>query len=250
MKKDEDGRGVFSGAVIAGNVAMNHVRTLLQPAALFQRRCSVERLRAFRRPEHPARRLHRARTGGCYPERFRYRKLSDAKEWTTEVSAHSRSCRESAENLACLPGMFFAVQFVSISHSLDHAIICNCGMPDVLLISGEPVISNTGLHPTICLWGLLPKTPYEETIQPIPIKRGDRILLVSDGVLEARSPTKVYFGQARLDAAIQNAALFCIIDEIADSLQNFCQDASQDDDISLAEIPCESEILSDWETPP
>ena len=43
-------------------------------------------------------------------------------------------------------------------------------------------------------------------------------------------------------------SLLCIIDEIADSLQNFCQDASQDDDISLAEIPCESEILSDWET--
>ena len=250
MKKDEEmAEGVFSGAVIAGNVAMNHVRTLLQPAALF----SGDVLLSAYGPSGDLNILLGDFTGHGLAAAIGALPVSEAFRAMTHKGFSPQQILSGINRKlnGLLPtGMFFAVQFVSISHSLDHAIICNCGMPDVLLISGEPGQIKCRFASNNLPLGIIAENTYEETIQPIPIKRGDRILLVSDGVLEARSPTKAYFGQARLDAAIQNAALssLCIIDEIADSLQNFCQDASQDDDISLAEIPCESEILSDWET--
>jgi len=124
-------------------------------------------------------------------------------------------------------------------------------MPDVLLINGETGHIKYRFVSNNLPLSILPDATYDETIQPYPISRGDRVILVSDGVLEARSPSKAYFGQARLDAVIEKAASpLCLIEEITDSLQNFCGDAPQDDDISLAEIPCEPEVLADWESLP
>lgn len=249
MKKDEEmAEGVFSGAVIAGNVAMEHVRTLLQPAALF----SGDVLLSAYGPSGDLNILLGDFTGHGLAAAIGALPVSEAFRAMTHKGFSPQQILSGINRKlnGLLPtGMFFAVQFVSLSHTLDHVTVCNCGMPDVLLIDGETgEIKHRFVSNNLPL-SIVSDTTYEETIQPYPIRKGDRVLLVSDGVLEARSPTKEYFGQARLDAAIQNStAPSRLIEEITDSLRNFCGDAPQDDDISLAEIPCEQIVLTDWET--
>ena len=247
MKKDEEmAEGVFSGAVIAGNVAMEHVRTLLQPAALF----SGDVLLSAYGPSGDLNIMLGDFTGHGLAAAIGALPVSEAFRAMTHKGFSPQQILSGINRKlhGLLPtGMFFAVQFVSLSHTLDHVTVCNCGMPDVLLIDGENgEIKHRFVSNNLPL-SIVSDTSYEETIQPYPVKQGDRVLLVSDGVLEARNPAKEYFGQARLDATIQNSTSpFRLIEEITDSLRNFCGDAPQDDDISLAEMPCEQIVLADW----
>ncbi len=65
---------------------------------------------------------------------------------------------------------------------------------------------------------------------------------------EARNNNNEYFGQARFEQAIADSTnRESVIQEITASLKSFCQDAPQDDDISLAEVPCIPKILSQWD---
>lgn len=251
MKKDEEmAESVFSGAVIAGNVAMDQLHTLLQPAALF----SGDVLLSAYSPSSDLNIMLGDFTGhglaaaiGALPVSETFRAMTHKGFSPQQILA---SINRKLHSL--LPtGMFFAVQFVSVSHTLDHVTVFNCGMPDALLINaaGDEIkyrfISNN------LPLSILADATYEETIQPYPIHPGDRVLLISDGVLEARSPGKEYFGQPRLDAAIQATEdSASLIERISIALKNFCQDAPQDDDISLAEIPCEPSIFSSWESLP
>lgn len=249
MKKDEEiAEGVFSGAVVAGNVAMDHLHTLLQPADVF----SGDVLLSAYGPSGDLNIMLGDFTGhglaaaiGALPASETFRAMTHKGFPPQQIlSGINRKLHH------LLPvGMFFAVQFVSLSHRLDHVTVCNCGMPDVLLINGgSGAIRHRFVSNNLPL-SIVADTTYEETLQPCPIRRGDRVLLVSDGVLEARSPDQEYFGQARLDAAIQNATRPSrVIADITASLRNFCRGAPQDDDISLADIPCEPEVLSDWES--
>jgi len=249
MKKDEEmAESVFSGAVIAGNVAMEHLHTLLQPAALF----SGDVLLSAYSPSGDLNIMLGDFTGhglaaalGALPVSETFRAMTHKGFSPQQIlSGINRKLHSLMPT-----GMFFAVQFVSVSHTLDHLVVYNCGMPDVLLINGtNGEIKHRFVSNNLPL-SILADASYEETIQPYAVDRGDRVLLVSDGVLEARSPSKEYFGQARLDAAIQASVdSSTLIERISNSLKSFCQDAPQDDDISLAEIPCEPAIFSGWES--
>lgn len=249
MKKDEEmAESVFSGAVIAGNVAMEHLHTLLQPAALF----SGDVLLSAYSPSGDLNIMLGDFTGhglaaalGALPVSETFRAMTHKGFSPQQIlSGINRKLHSLMPT-----GMFFAVQFVSVSHTLDHLVVYNCGMPDVLLINGtNGEIKHRFVSNNLPL-SILADASYEETIQPYAVDRGDRVLLVSDGVLEARSPRKEYFGQARLDAAIQASVdSSTLIERISNSLKSFCQDAPQDDDISLAEIPCEPAIFSGWES--
>lgn len=249
MKKDEEmAESVFSGAVIAGNVAMEHLHTLLQPAALF----SGDVLLSAYSPSGDLNIMLGDFTGhglaaalGALPVSETFRAMTHKGFSPQQIlSGINRKLHSLMPT-----GMFFAVQFVSVSHTLDHLVVYNCGMPDVLLINGtNGEIKHRFVSNNLPL-SILADASYEETIQPYAVDRGDRVLLVSDGVLEARSPGKEYFGQARLDAAIQASVdSSTLIERISNSLKSFCQDAPQDDDISLAEIPCEPAIFSGWES--
>jgi len=251
MKKDEEmAEGVFSGAVVAGNVAMDQLNTLLRPADVF----SGDVLLSAYGPSGDLNVMLGDFTGhglaaaiGALPVSETFRAMTQKGFSPQQILS---GINKKLNGL--LPtGMFFAVQFISLSHLLDHVTVYNCGMPDVLLIDGETGEIKHRFSSNNLPLSIISDVTYEETIQPYAIHRGDRVLLVSDGVLEARSPAKAYFGQARLDAAIENSkSPDTVVNEITDSLREFCQDAPQDDDISLAEIPCKSDVLLDWESLP
>jgi CheY-like chemotaxis protein len=248
MKKDEEmAEGVFSNAVVAGNVAMEHLPALLQPADVF----SGDVLLTAYTPSGDLNVIMGDFTGhglaaaiGALPASEAFRAMTNKGFAPHQILA---GINQKLNKL--LPtGVFFAVQFVTLSRTLKHITVCNCGMPDVLLIDGKHGTVKKRFASNNLPLSIDPGCSYEETIQLEVVEQGDHVLLVSDGALEARNPNKEYFGGERLEAAIAAAPTTGkLIDEISRSLRDFCLDAPQDDDISLAAIPCLPELVPEWD---
>jgi len=141
-------------------------------------------------------------------------------------------------------GMFFAVQFIAVNSSLEYVSVCNCGMPDILLLDGKTGDIKHRFKSQGLPLGITPNCEFADQFERAAINEGDRFLLVSDGVSEARDTADNYFGQQRMEDAIANKSDGeSALQSIKQALSQFCQDALQDDDISMAEIPCTQSIL-------
>ncbi len=247
MKKDEElAESIFSGAVVTGNVAMDRIHTLLQPAEVF----SGDVLLSAYAPSGNLNIILGDFTGhglasalGALPASEVFRAMTGKGFSPAQIlSGINRKLH------SLLPvGMFFAVQFISISHTLEHLVVCNCGMPDILLLGRDDGRIRRRFPSRSLPLSITLDIDFSEAIEHYRIERGDRVLLNSDGVVEARDPQQRYFGQERLEAALEEAGGDTAVHRIAERLAGFCQDAPQDDDISLAEIPCLPEILPHWD---
>jgi len=234
---------VFAGAVATDNVALDAIQTLLQPAELF----SGDVLLTAYSPSGDLNVLMGDFTGhglaaalGAMPASEVFRAMTGKGFSTQQILTGINS-----KLLGLLPtSMFLAIQFITISRSLDHASVCNCGMPDILLLDTE---NNRIKHriPSLGIpLGISADVDFHECVEVVKINQGDSILLVSDGVTEALNDNKEQFTQDRLESAISvRHTDESTIDSISLALDKFCGNASQADDISLAEIPCTPEIL-------
>ncbi|MFC6635295.1 ATP-binding SpoIIE family protein phosphatase [Microbulbifer taiwanensis] len=83
--------------------------------------------------------------------------------------------------------------------------------------------------------GVLDEASIEEAIVHIPVERGDRLFLWSDGIHEARSPRGEHFGEQRLLQALSSEIPEgeCF-DHILTSVSRYSVD--QHDDLSLVEV--------------
>ncbi len=238
---------VFAGAVVTDNVALDAIQTLLQPAELF----SGDVLLSAYSPSGDLNIMMGDFTGhglaaalGAMPTSEVFRAMTSKGFSTQQILSGINS-----KLLHFLPtSMFLAIQFITISSSLDHVSVCNCGMPDILFLDAD---NHTIKHRTpsqgIPL-GITADIDFHECVELVRVNPGDSVLFVSDGVTEAFNNNKEYFTKDRLEAAISDRhADESTIDSISRALQEFCGDASQTDDISLAEIPCTQEILQQIE---
>jgi len=248
MKKDEElAEGIFSGAVVAGNVAMERIHTLLQPAEVF----SGDVLLSAYAPSGDLNVILGDFTGhglaaalGALPASEVFRAMTGKGFSPTQILG---GINKKLHNLMPV-GMFFAVQFISISHTLEHLVVCNCGMPDILLLNNRDGQIKHRFSSRSLPLSITTDIDFTEAIEHYRIERGDRVMLNSDGVVEARDPSQRYFGQQRLQQALEQArGKSSAVQGIADSLARFCRGAPQDDDISLAEVPCLPEILPHWD---
>ena len=236
---------VFAGAVVSDNVALNHINTILKPAELF----SGDVLLTAYSPSGDLNVLMGDFTGhglaaalGAMPASEVFRAMTGKGYSTQQILSAINS-----KLLNLLPtGMFMATQFVTIANTLDHVSVCNCGMPDILFLNEENSeithrITSNGLP-----LGITQDIDFHDFIEVINIKHGDKILMVSDGLTEAVNEQKEQFGIKRFEDAISSSAAGqSVVDNVSESLQLHCKNASQADDISLAEIPCSPEIFTD-----
>ncbi|MCK5926349.1 MAG: serine/threonine-protein phosphatase, partial [Methylococcales bacterium] len=133
-------------------------------------------------------------------------------------------------------GMFMAVQYVIIRKELDYALICSCGMPDVI-IKGTHKIKQK-IASAIYPLSVTANIDYKPLFEKVPIRIGDSIIMFSDGVIEATNPQKELFGQPRLEALIESDTHHNVTVDIKNALIQFCEGGKTEDDISLAEIIC------------
>ena len=143
--------------------------------------------------------------------------------------------------------VFFAIQFISVSKYLDHISVCNCGMPDILLLDGaHGEIKHHFVSNSLPL-GITHEIDFKRLTQHYPIDPDDRILLMSDGISEARNARGENFSQEHLESLVNGrGASGSALDRITQSLHEFCQGTPQNDDISMAEIPCVLDLFTTW----
>ncbi|MEW8126611.1 MAG: fused response regulator/phosphatase, partial [Candidatus Thiodiazotropha endolucinida] len=243
MQRDEEiAEQVFSGAVIAGNVALEHIRSLLKPASVFS---GDLMLTAFA-PSHDLHVLLGDFTGhglaaalGALPTSEAFRSMT-AKGFAPQQILFA--INNKLHDL--LPtGMFLAAQFVKIDHQLDHISIINCGMPDCYLIENESMRLKYEIASKSLPLGIAPDIDFRDDFHHLRVDEGDRVILATDGVTEARDSNGELFGQKRFIEAIRKSdSNSYIMDKLAKDLESFCQDAPQDDDISVVEVPLIREL--------
>lgn len=249
MQRDEEiAEQVFSGAVLKGNVALDEIQSLLRPASVFS---GDILLTAF----SPSRDLHvllgdftghgLASALGAMPASEVFRSMT-AKGFSPQQIL--QAINNKLNDLLPI-GMFLAAQFVKVSRGLDHITAFNCGMPDFFVLDGETrEIKHTISSQDLPL-GIVSDISYFEGAQYIQIDQGDHVILATDGVTEARNTAGEYFGIDRFKQAIVESGEYAyMLDNVEDCLNDFCQHAPQDDDISLAEIPLIPQLLPDWNT--
>ena len=150
---------------------------------------------------------------------------------------------------ALLPvGMFFGAQLVVVNHDLEHVRVFNAGMPDVLVIDGTTNQIKHRLKSTGLPLGVVASFDAKEMVQYVPIVYGDKILMHSDGLTEARNAEDREFGADRLHEAILAAPENRVYDQVLNRLDDFCgSNTNQSDDVTLVEISCVHDVLPEIE---
>ena len=183
MQRDEEiAEQVFSSAVVADNVALDQIRSLLKPASVF----SGDLLLTAFAPSHDLHVLLGDFTGhglaaalGALPTSEVFRSMT-AKGFAPHQILYAINNKLNA----LLPtGMFLAAQFLKVDYHLDHISLINCGMPDCFLIDGQNQqikkrISSQGLP-----LGITQDMSYKDETHLIPIEVGDRVILATTAAI-------------------------------------------------------------------
>lgn len=131
-------------------------------------------------------------------------------------------------------GVFCCATLLNLSFQRRVVEVWNGGLPD-------GYIRRAGSHERIALvsrhlpLGVLDPEAFDDKYEIYPLEVGDRIFLLSDGVLEARNRADELFGEARLQAVFDaNREPGRLFDEIQQALAAFRGEAQ--DDVSMVEV--------------
>ncbi|MEO5367249.1 MAG: SpoIIE family protein phosphatase [Magnetococcus sp. WYHC-3] len=140
---------------------------------------------------------------------------------------------------ALLPvGTFCAACLIEIDPRRQNLSVWNGGLPDLLLIDGNNNLLRrvTSRHLPL---GVREFSSRERKLEMIQFQSDYRMLVYSDGLIEAANPQGIFFGEERLLEQIKPGAPSCsVFESLLDSLDKFRSGAPRNDDISLLEIDC------------
>ena len=129
--------------------------------------------------------------------------------------------------------MFCCATLLDIDPLRGTLRVWNGGLPDGYLLRADG--SRTALRSGHLPLGILPAATFDATFEHLALDRGDRLLLLSDGLVESRNAADELFGEQRLlqllDGNRDPARLF---DEIEQALLAF--HGQMHDDLSLVEV--------------
>ncbi|SDH92108.1 ATP-binding SpoIIE family protein phosphatase [Pseudomonas panipatensis] len=130
-------------------------------------------------------------------------------------------------------GVFCCATMLNLSFQRGMLEVWNGGLPDGYLFRHDgtllPLVSR---HLPL---GILESSAFDERCEVFPMEDGDRVLLFSDGVLEARNTQGEMFGEQRLRQVFaRHAGGSRLFDDIQATLSRFRGEAQ--DDLSMLEI--------------
>lgn len=138
--------------------------------------------------------------------------------------------------------MFCCATLLDISLKHGTLRVWNGGLPDGYLLkacSGERLPLPSRHLPL----GVLDASTFDDSFDTLPLAVGDRLLLLSDGVLEIRNADDELFGEQRLLTVMEtNSEPAMLFEEIQEALHAFHGQIL--DDLSLVEVSMTEEMAS------
>jgi sigma-B regulation protein RsbU (phosphoserine phosphatase) len=132
-------------------------------------------------------------------------------------------------------GRYFTIVYLIIDTTTGELTYSNAGHPEPVLIrkNGQVEILDKG-GTIIGLGGLV---PFEEG--KTPLERGDRVVLLTDGILDCLNPDGELYGEERFYSTLRSVGRMRItelLDGVVDSITDFSRDRPFPDDISIIVI--------------
>ncbi|PAU54374.1 fused response regulator/phosphatase [Pseudomonas indica] len=131
-------------------------------------------------------------------------------------------------------GVFCCATLLNLSFQRRVVEVWNGGLPDgyIRRAGSQERIALVSRHLPL---GVLDPEAFDDKYEIYPLEVGDRIFLLSDGVLETRNRADELFGEARLQAVFDaNREPGRLFDEIQQALAAFRGEAQ--DDVSMVEV--------------
>ena len=131
------------------------------------------------------------------------------------------------------PDMFLATGIITLSPREHTASFWNGGLPDIIHLQSGQCRTIESSHPPL---GILPQLA-DLYFRHHHFQEDDRLLMLSDGLIEACNPAGEMFGSDRLQRITADVHQSqWLIDQIIRSAVDFQQHMVPDDDISLIEV--------------
>ncbi|WP_221799273.1 ATP-binding SpoIIE family protein phosphatase [Oceanobacter mangrovi] len=235
MREQEAAKAVFDNVAHQGCLSADNIRYLVSPLAIF----NGDVLLAARQPNGSMNLLLGDFTGHGLPAAIGAMPLAEIFYGMTNKGYGVRDIvREINFRLKqILPvGFFCCAVMVEMNFERKTASLWMGGVPDCYLYR-QQTDKLEELRSSHLPLGVLSDTRFRDSLQEFNLANGDRFLLWSDGILEARNPAGEMFGQPRLFDVISTAASADdIFPAIRLALDEYQGDSARDDDITLAEI--------------
>jgi len=132
-------------------------------------------------------------------------------------------------------GFFCAACLIEADEEFRTVAIWNGGNPDIIITNDEaPPIKVKSSHLPL---GVLSVDNLDRSVEFIELTPNNKIYMISDGVVEAQNDKGQMYSQERLDDILMDTQSDRDpFDTIKDSIDHFCTNTDQFDDITLIEI--------------
>lgn len=131
-------------------------------------------------------------------------------------------------------GKFLSCIFVQIPRGLGHVTAINCGMPGAWLVRDGKVEAE--FKSRALPLGIMADIDFRQAETTLPILRGDHLLLMSDGVIEAENSRGEMIGAETLRQAVTSGRDASPLDTVIDRINAFCGSVPQRDDITMVDV--------------
>ena len=236
---------IYSRAITGDNVTSRHIHSFMRAVSVF----SGDMLLTAYHPDGGLRILLGDFTGhgltaavGMLPAAEVFRAMTAKKFATAEIFSAI-----NAKLHRLLPtGIFMSACMLEIDKNMQSVTIWNAGMPHVIILGvieaegGKAQIKHRVFSQYLAL-GIVAETDQVPAPVTLSLSAGDRILLCSDGVTEAKNGRGEEFGSARYEAIVSSAEHSVLV--LTHALDEFCAGQPFADDIILTEINCVPGLL-------
>lgn len=147
-------------------------------------------------------------------------------------------------------GMFLAACLVEIDTSNNVLKYWNGAIPAAYLMQGDALIE---LKSTNLPLGILGDAGFSNKLDLIEIRDKDKIILSTDGILEAENSSGGMFGSERFLKCLNSELTLddtrsALFDHILQSMNEFVDGYEQTDDVTLAVINCDIDYINQLAT--
>ncbi|GAB2189439.1 two-component system response regulator HsbR [Sessilibacter sp. MAH1] len=176
---------------------------------------------------------------GCMPVSDIFYAMSSKCASIAEIAAEA-----NRKLLHILPdNMFCCAVILELSTEQDFMRVWSGGMHDILIFDANNQLVQRIESQHMPL-GVLAGNEFDSTTVEYALEKNTRMLMFTDGVIEAQDETGEQFGEDNLEASVTTSRLKPL-DAVMDAFKLFKPDGEQQDDISMVEIS----INEDYQVP-